>query len=162
MDNEIKLKIIDFYKNIDKSLVNNLFKDENIQNVLKLSMQTELSLLNKSRNKWKIKDKRKLLKELDSVKKDKISQLTKSLEFVNDIAIENIKKINEKVIMDINNINHLKKNIEKDDIYDNIKNITKKNYSSKIDKRTIKNEEIINLEPNDKKSKYDYLEIYSN
>ena len=168
MDNEIKLKISDFYKNVDKHLVNNLFKDENLNTVLKLSMQTELPLFNMTGNKWKIKDKRKLLKEIESEKKNKVCQLTKSLDSIIDITMENIKNTNDKVISDINNINHLRRNIEKDDIYETIKNITKKSYNSKSEKRIIKNEDNVDLLSDPKinkklnKLKNNYLEIYSN
>ena len=166
MDNEIKTKITDFYKNVDKPIVNNLFKDENIQNVLKLSMQSELPILNKINNKWKIKDRRKLLKEIDIEKKNKVSQLTKSLDSINDNVIEDIKKTNEKVILDINNINHLRRTIEKDDIYNTMKNITRKSYTSKSEKRIIKEDITHDLKINNKNKEKilnnNYLEIYTN
>jgi hypothetical protein len=131
-------------------------------------MQTELPLFNMTGNKWKIKDKRKLLKEIENEKKNKVSQLTKSLDSIIDITMENIKNTNDKVISDINNINHLRRNIEKDDIYETIKNITKKSYNSKSEKRIIKNEDNVDLLSDPKinkklnKLKNNYLEIYSN
>lgn len=165
MENEIKMKIYDFYKNVDKTVINNLTKDENSQDVLKLSVYAELNLLNKTNDKWKLKDKRTLLKEIDLEKKNKIKQLTNLLENSLDNTLENIKTTNEKIINDINNINNLKRTIEKDDVYNNIKNITKKNYTNKINKRIIKNEDNIIL-PNfiNKKPKNinNYIEIYSN
>jgi hypothetical protein len=165
MENEIKLKIYDFYKNVDKSVINNLTKDENIQDILKLSVYAELNLLNKTNDKWKLKDKRTLLKEIDLEKKNKIKQLTNLLENSLDNTLENIKITNEKIINDINNINNLKRTIEKDDVYNNIKNITKKNYTNKVNKRIIKNEDnmlltkFINKKP---KNINNYIEIYSN
>lgn len=165
MENEIKMKIYDFYKNVDKTVINNLTKDENSQDVLKLSVYAELNLLNKTNDKWKLKDKRTLLKEIDLEKKNKIKQLTNLLENSLNNTLENIKTANEKIINDINNINNLKRTIEKDDVYNNIKNITKKNYTNKINKRIIKNEDNIIL-PNfiNKKPKNinNYIEIYSN
>jgi len=165
MENEIKMKIYDFYKNVDKTVINNLTKDENSQDVLKLSVYAELNLLNKTNDKWKLKDKRTLLKEIDLEKKNKIKQLTNLLENSLDNTLESIKTANEKIINDINNINNLKRTIEKDDVYNNIKNITKKNYTNKINKRIIKNEDNIIL-PNfiNKKPKNinNYIEIYSN
>jgi hypothetical protein len=165
MENEIKMKIYDFYKNVDKTVINNLTKDENSQDVLKLSVYAELNLLNKINDKWKLKDKRTLLKEIDLEKKNKIKQLTNLLENSLNNTLESIKTANEKIINDINNINNLKRTIEKDDVYNNIKNITKKNYTNKINKRIIKNEDNIIL-PNfiNKKPKNinNYIEIYSN
>ena len=165
MENEIKMKIYDFYKNVDKTVINNLTKDENSQDVLKLSVYAELNLLNKTNDKWKLKDKRTLLKEIDLEKKNKIKQLTNLLENSLNNTLENIKTANEKIINYINNINNLKRTIEKDDVYNNIKNITKKNYTNKINKRIIKNEDNIIL-PNfiNKKPKNinNYIEIYSN
>jgi len=86
MDNKIQnlsdenenfqIRIIDFYKDVDKPLITNLYNDNEGKDLLKISLKNELSLLKKEKNKWQIKDKRKLLKEIDVVKKRKVKEIT--------------------------------------------------------------------------------------
>jgi hypothetical protein len=137
MDNkDFKVRIIDFYKDVDKPIINDLYNDEKAKNVLELSTKTQFSLLKKNKNKWIIKDQRKLLKEIDSVKKKKVNEIKSSFTKLNneDININELKDSNNKLIADLESIDNLKKNIDDNELYTKLQNLTLKNYKSKVRK----------------------------
>jgi hypothetical protein len=133
MDNkDFKVRIIDFYKDVDKPIINDLYNDEKAKNVLELSTKTHFSLLKKDKNKWIIKDQRKLLKEIDSVKKKKVNEIKSSFTKLNNenININELKDSNNKLIGDLETIDSLKKNIDDNELYSRLQNLTLKNYKS--------------------------------
>jgi hypothetical protein len=97
-NNDFKVKIIDFYKDVDKPIINSLYEDHLGKNILEFSTINEIQILKKDKNSWKIKDQRKLLNELESVKKKKIRNLKESFNNFNDLKIEEIKNNNNKFI----------------------------------------------------------------
>jgi len=152
MDNkDFKVRIIDFYKDVDKPIINDLYNDEKAKNVLELSTKTQFSLLKKNKNKWIIKDQRKLLKEIDSVKKKKVNEIKSSFTKLNneDININELKDSNNKLIADLESIDNLKKNIDDNELYTKLQNLTLKNYKSKVRKEEIEQK---NFKEKEKKS----------
>jgi hypothetical protein len=123
-NNDFKVRIIDFYKDVDKPIINNLYEDNLGKNILEFSTNNKMQILKKNKNTWKIKDQRKLLNELESVKKKKIKILKDSFNNFNDSAIEEIKKKNNKCISEIETITDLKKNLENKDNYLKLKNLS--------------------------------------
>lgn len=172
---DFKIRIVDFYKGVDKPIINNIYNDDTGQNVLELSTLNEISLFSKTpknKNTWKIKDKRVLLKEIDSFKKRRIKEIKNQLTHLDDTTIENIKHTNNKLLTDIESINTLKKNIEDDNIYDKLKNLTLlSNYSN--NKPILKGGtglkqleqlqlNIIKLDITSISDSDDYIEVFSN
>jgi predicted ATP-grasp superfamily ATP-dependent carboligase len=64
---DFKVRIVDFYKDMDKPT--GLHGDNEVKDVLMLSNKTEFPLLQKEKDKWIIKNKGKILKDIDSMKK---------------------------------------------------------------------------------------------
>ena len=117
---DIKEKNIEnYYKNIDKPIINNFMNNLNLKNLLNLTTIANLSVFThtkiKNKNEWKLKDKRKLLKECEIKKKYKIKEATSIL----SSFVDNKSKILP-VINDIENIDELINTIEKE--YPNIQN----------------------------------------
>lgn len=114
-DNDIKK----FYKDVDKQTIDNCLMDDRLKNILKLSMLTNISVFDKTKTKWKIKDENKILKECKSKKKKKLkdfSSLIKDLSKEdNNGDIKKLKIINKKFENDINNIENMidQVNVEK-------------------------------------------------
>ena len=74
-NNDFKVKIIDFYKEIDKPIINNIYKDNFGKNVLEFSTINEVPIFKKDKDVWKIKDKRKLLKDIELIQKKRLKNL---------------------------------------------------------------------------------------
>lgn len=65
--------IIDqYYSLVDKNLISNLCKNNNLKNLIKLSTISDLYIFNKKNKKWYLKSKDKLLKECDNIKKKEL------------------------------------------------------------------------------------------
>jgi hypothetical protein len=132
MDNEnFKIRIVDLYKGIEEPIINNLYKDEKTQDLMVLSIQNDLSILKKNKKKWIVKDKRKLLKEIDLIKNKKVKEFTSSISKLgkNSPDINLIKNKNNKIISDLEAIDNLKKSLNNDEIYSKLQNISHKNLS---------------------------------
>jgi hypothetical protein len=132
MDNEnFKIRIVDLYKGMEEPIINNLYKDEKTQDLMVLSIQNDLSLLKKNKKKWIVKDKRKLLKEIDLIKNKKVKEFTSSISKLgkNSPDINLIKNKNNKIISDLEAIDNLKKSLNNDEIYSKLQNISHKNLS---------------------------------
>jgi len=132
MDNEnFKIRIVDLYKGIEEHIINNLYKDEKTQDLMVLSIQNDLSILKKNKKKWIVKDKRKLLKEIDLIKNKKVKEFTSSISKLgkNSPDINLIKNKNNKIISDLEAIDNLKKSLNNDEIYSKLQNISHKNLS---------------------------------
>lgn len=110
-------KIEDYYKNIDKPVINNYINNINFKNILELSTITDLYVFKKEKkNQWKLKDKRQLLKECEYERKKTIKEVTTSLNVLSKGKSSNIKDIkvkNSNMINKIENIDSLIENIEK-------------------------------------------------
>lgn len=123
--NDFKVRIIDFYKDVDKPLINNIYNDDSTKNILELSTINNVSLLKKNRNNWMIKDKRNILKEIETIQKSKVKEMkTNLLNNTRDINITNLKESNTKLISELESIDNFKKKIEDEEIYTRIKNLT--------------------------------------
>ena len=123
-NNKFNLRIIDFYKNIDVPIINNMVSNDSFKNILELSSISEISLLKKQKKKWCLIDKRKILKDIEITKKKKINEIKNNLSKIDIIKIDDIKNNNNKLLSDLESINLLKNNIIDDDIYNNIKNLS--------------------------------------
>lgn len=123
-NNKFNLRIIDFYKNIDIPIINNMVSDNVFKNILELSSISEISLLKKQKKNWCLIDKRKILKDIEMIKKRKINEIKNNLSKIDIIKIDDIKNNNNKLLSDLESINLLKNNINDDDIYNNIKNLS--------------------------------------
>jgi len=185
-NNNFEVRIIDFYKDVDKPLITNLINDNEGNDLLKISLKNELSLLKKDKNKWQIKDKRKLLKEIDIAKKRKVKEITSNFNNITkpNQSIDILKDTNNKLISEIESIDNFKKTLENNDLYERLKNLalmsyikddlTKKNKmkggnikEDKNIKKSLFTVKIINIEDkkdnkNDTDSDSDFIEIFSN
>lgn len=119
---DIKEKNIEkYYKDIDKPIVNNYINNFNLKNLLNLTTIIDLSAFtNKKKNKkeWHLKDKRKLLKECEIKKKEKIKEATSTLtSLVTNTSkkrIDEVKNKNESILNEIENIDTLIETIERE------------------------------------------------
>ena len=184
-NDNFEVRIIDFYKDVDKPLITNLFNDQEGKDLLKISLKNELSVLKKDKDKWQIKDKRKLLKEIDIVKKRKVKEITSNFNNITkpNQSIDILKNTNNKLISEIESIDNFKKTLENNDLYERLKNLalmsyvkddlTKKNKmkggnnikeSKKIKESvfTVKIIKIEDKETNKTDSDSDFIEIFSN
>jgi hypothetical protein len=107
-----------YYSLVDKNLISNLCKNNNLKNLIKLSTISELYVFNKKNKKWYLKSKDKLLKECENIKKKELKtssiMLSNLAKLNNNHDVSNIKDICEtlqtKIIkLDniINCINHI-------------------------------------------------------
>jgi hypothetical protein len=82
---------------------NNLYDNDQTKEIMELSERSELLLLKKDKNRWVLKDKIKLLKEIDIVKNRKVREFTSSISKLgkNSPNINLMKDTNNKMISDI-------------------------------------------------------------
>jgi hypothetical protein len=119
---DIKEKNIEkYYKDIDKPIVNNYINNFNLKNLLNLTTIIDLSAFTKkkkNKKEWQLKDKRKLLKECEIKKKDKIKEATSTLtSLVTNTSkklIDEVKNKNETILNEIENIDTLIETIERE------------------------------------------------
>ena len=84
---DFTIEIIDFYKGVDKKIINNLINDNETKDILNISLKNELNILKKDKNNWVMKDKRKLLKEIDIVKKKKVKEITSNFNAEDSVTL---------------------------------------------------------------------------
>jgi len=185
MEQDFKIRIIDFYKEVDQPIMTNLFNDNESKDILELSTKNDFQILKKEKNKWIIKDKRKLLKEIDIAKKKKVKEITNNFNNISkpEQTISILKDVNTKLISEIESIDDFKEKINNDDLYKKLKNLatincipknnlikTKKGggYKEKIIQNN-KEDEIINIKIIDIKKSLvssetdsDFIEVFSN
>jgi hypothetical protein len=111
--------IENYYKNIEKPVINNYISNVNLKNLLALSTVTDLYLFKKKKkNQWKLKDKRQILKECEQQRKKTIKEVTNSLNDLNKTKSVNvtkeIKKKNENLMNKVEYIDSIIETIEKD------------------------------------------------
>jgi hypothetical protein len=58
-NNNFNIRIIDFYKKINKPIIDKMVTDNSFKNILELSTVSEIPLLKKEKNNWYLKDKKK-------------------------------------------------------------------------------------------------------
>ena len=140
-----------YYKDVDKQTIDKCLMDKRLKNILELSMLTNISVFDKTKSKWKIKDEHKILKECKSKKKKKfkdfgsiIKDLSKDENFGN---IKKLKIINTKFENDINNIENMIEKVNNKDNKDNEDNKDNKDNEDNKD---------------NKYNKDNFIEIYSN
>lgn len=114
----IENNIENYYKDIDKPTINNILNNNNLKNLLELSIITDLYIFKKKKKDcWKLKDKRQLLKECDKKKKYKIKEIrlifdnlskNKTLNIINEIKLNN-----NNLISELEKIDNLINTIEK-------------------------------------------------
>jgi hypothetical protein len=110
-----------YYKNIDKPIINKCINNLNLKKLLELSSITKLNVFTSKKNKnieWKLKEKRILLKECDVIRKQKIKEVSESLNKLSKNKSTNllleVKNKNNNLLDDIETINTLIETIEKD------------------------------------------------
>jgi len=169
-----EIRIIDFYKDVDKPLITNLFNDNEGKDLLKISLKNELSVLKKDKDKWKLKDKRKLFKEIDIVKKRKVKEITTNFNNITkpNQSINVLKDTNNKLISEIESIDNFKKTLENNDLYERLKNLASMSYikndltkQNKIKggaKKELFTVKIIDFNELNTDSDSDFIEIFSN
>ena len=108
-----------YYKNIDKPIINDCLNKFNLKNLLELSTITDLYVFTKQKKKeWILKEKRMLLKECDNKRKQKLKAVTESINELSknkskDLLLE-VKQKNNSLLNEIETIDTLIETIEKD------------------------------------------------
>jgi len=64
----------DYYSSVDKNLIDDMYKNTNLRNLINLSTKSDLYIFNKKNKKWQLKSKDKLLKECNQIKKKEIKE----------------------------------------------------------------------------------------
>ena len=64
----------EYYSSVDKNLIQNMYKNNNLRNLINLSSKSDLYIFNKKNKKWQLKSKDKLLKECNQIKKKEIKE----------------------------------------------------------------------------------------
>jgi len=64
----------EYYSSVDKNLIENMYKNNNLKNLINLSSKSDLYIFNKKNKKWQLKSKDKLLKECNQIKKKEIKE----------------------------------------------------------------------------------------
>ena len=153
-DNNIKL--CNFYKDIDKPIIDNMINDNSFKNILELSSVSEIQLLKKQKDNWCLIDKKTLLKNITTTKNKKLKEIKNNLSKIDSIKINDIKENNNKLFSDLESIDLLKNNIEDDNIYNNIKNLSLLSNKIKLKKNKKNNFgssiKIIDIEENTKQN----------
>ncbi len=111
--------IENYYKNIEKPIINDFLYKYNLKNLLELTTITDLYVFSKKRkNQWKLKEKSLLLKECEHKRKIKIEEINNQIKYLaknkSKNIIVDIKNKNNNILSDIENIDILIETIEKD------------------------------------------------
>ena len=133
-----------YYPGIDKNILSDLCKNNNIKNLINLSAQTDIQVLNKN----KLKKKEKILKECEKVKKQELKK--------SSMMLSNLAKLNQD-----NNIKMVKNN--EVTVLENVQTIYK-NLESKISNidKIIDYVKVLDSENPEKTETENYIECYSN
>lgn len=123
-NNKFNSGINGFYKNIATSIINNMVSDNSFKNILELSSLSEIPLLKKKKDIWCLIDKKILLKNITRTKNKKLKEIKNNLSKIDIIKINDIKENNNRLFSDLESIDLLKNNIEDDEIYNSIKNLS--------------------------------------
>jgi hypothetical protein len=163
----------EYYLSVDKNILENMYKNNNLKNLINLSNKTDIKIFNKKNKKWELKSKDKLIEECNKVKKKEIK--------VSSIMLSNLAKLSnnnqyktvsciydnlQSKILDIDKIvdciNHIDVSSESNNYEDFKPTIINFNSENESDKK----ESIENLKINqDLKSEFNsdsYIECYRN
>jgi esterase/lipase len=117
MDPKKIIKISDYYK--DYNLPKSYFDSNSIRNLLELSAINNISIFDENKkNKYKIKSKKKIIKECQNLKKIKIKELRKELNNYtsqDNIDSERIIDVNNKFVNNLESIDSIINIVNKDD-----------------------------------------------
>jgi len=111
-----------YYKNINKPIINECINNLNLKKLLELSSIAKLNVFTSKKNKnknpeWKLKEKRILLKECDLIRKHKIKEVSESLSKLSKNKSKNllleVKDKNNNLLNDIETIDTIIETIEK-------------------------------------------------
>jgi hypothetical protein len=112
-----------YYKNVNKPIINECINNLNLKKLLELSSIAKLNVFTSKKNKnknpeWKLKEKRILLKECDLIRKHKIKEVSESLSKLSKNKSKNllleVKDKNNNLLNDIETIDTIIETIEKD------------------------------------------------
>lgn len=122
---DFKVRIVNFYKDVDKPMLNSLYDDSEVKDILMLSTKTEFPLLQKDKNGWNVKNKGKLLKDIDSIKKKKVKEFTSIVNnyHKDNTNINELKNTNNKMISELESIDNLKKSLGNQELYVRLQNL---------------------------------------
>ena len=153
---DFKVRIVNFYKDVDKPMLNSLYNDNEVKDILVLSTKTDFPLLQKDKNGWNVKNKGKLLKDIDSIKKKKVKEFTSVVNnyHKDNTNIDELKNNNNKMISELESIDNLKKSLGNEELYLRLQNLALLNNNTihkslKTPKSSSKNK----VEENDKLEK---------
>ena len=147
------------YAAIDTSIIDNISNNSNfnIQNLMKLSKDTELYIFNKKYKKWTLKSKEKLIKECENIKKKEIKKTTSIL--------SNLAKINPQSTDIRSHYNILEDKISKlDDIVSclNEENLDLTNILENKEQKMLDLTNVLKELSDSDSSSSSYIELYSN
>jgi hypothetical protein len=156
----------DYYSSVDKNLIDDMYKNTNLRNLINLSTKSDLYIFNKKNKKWQLKSKDKLLKECNQIKKKEIKESSMMLSNLAKLSSNNefntvstIYNNLQTKIADIdeivNCINHIDNSSESINNFNpNIVNFDNKQKLINID---------LNLDTKSDSSNYEnYIECYGN
>jgi hypothetical protein len=156
----------DYYSSVDKKLIDDMYKNNNLRNLINLSTKSDLYIFNKKNKKWQLKSKDKLLKECNQIKKKEIKESSMMLSNLAKLSSNNefntvstIYNNLQTKIADIdeivNCINHIDNSSESINNFNpNIVNFDNKQKLINID---------LNLDTKSDSSNYEnYIECYGN
>jgi hypothetical protein len=89
-----------YYPSIDKNVLTDLCKNNNLKNLINLSTQTDIPIFTKN----KLKKKEKLLKECEKIKKQELKK--------SSTMLSNLAKLNQLTEMKVENIQTIYKKLE--------------------------------------------------
>jgi hypothetical protein len=147
-----------YYSSVDKNVINHLCTDSNIKNLIHLSIKTELNPFNKSKKKWNLKSKRKLLKECDNIKKKEVKEFSFHLNNLSKLENNNLKNIYKNSENKMDNLYKLINCINNIDL-------SSHESSNNIIENILEQKELSNINPyqiNSDKDKTTYIVEYDN
>tara|TARA_B100000161_G_C33512087_1_gene396853 strand:+ start:229 stop:657 length:429 start_codon:yes stop_codon:yes gene_type:complete len=118
MDKKKIIKISDYYK--DYNLPDSCFNSNSIRNLLELSALNNVQLFDEDKkSKYKIKSKKKIIKECQKLKKIKVKELRKELNKYtgkNNVDSEKIINANNKFVNNLESIDSIINIVNKDNL----------------------------------------------
>ena len=111
MKSEIDKDIAKYYSSVDSPTINNLSKDDNLKNLIKLSTVADLYIFCKKNKRWMLKEKETLLNECQKTKKREIKKSSYILgnlaKLCPNNSYEQIKTVNQDLENKIENIDKM-------------------------------------------------------
>jgi len=118
------IKISDYYKDIN---IEETKLDNNLRNLLYLTANNDINIFSSNKNKKKLKNKKKIIKDCKDLKKIKLSEFTKELSnysnFEENIDSQYLESRNNEYINNIKSIDNIIKILNDDKELLKLKNI---------------------------------------